>query len=73
MGPDTGIAKMMALSRPGALAPTAMPPGVAGIKTSGMKSPFERKYGRAPGPLEPGYFGRDPTSAFSDPGAIGGF
>jgi hypothetical protein len=72
-GPDTGIAKIMELSKPGALAPTVMPPGVAGVKTSGMKSPFERKYGRAPGPLEPGYSGRDPTSSFADPGAIGGF
>ena len=36
-GPDTGIAKIIALSKPGALAPSAIPTGVAGVKTSGMR------------------------------------
>ena len=37
-GPDTGIAKMMALSKPGALSPTIIPAGAAGVKTPGMRS-----------------------------------
>jgi len=36
-GPDTGIAKMMALSKPGALSPTIIPTGAAGVKTPGMR------------------------------------
>ena len=35
-GPDTGIAKLAALSKPGALAPPVIPAGAAGVKTSGM-------------------------------------
>jgi len=36
-GPDTGIAKIMALSKPGALRPTVIPAGAAGVKTPGMR------------------------------------
>ena len=68
-GPDTGIAKIMELSRPGALAPTVMPPGVAGVKKPHMGSgaSFRDLYGRDPGPLEGGY-GR--TDLFGMPGTF---
>ena len=38
-GPDTGIAKIIALSKPGALSPTLIPPGVSGVRTSFMRGP----------------------------------
>ena len=63
-GPSTGIAKLAALSTPGALAPPVIPAGAAGVKTSTMAStrPSTGSYGSIfrPG----GYFSGGPAGSF---------
>ena len=48
-GGSTAPGMIAALSTPGALSPTVIPPGVAGVKTSTMRLPSSRTY--VPSPL----------------------